>query len=263
MSNLSQERRALFQRARQDFEPTGNERERNARAVAARLGVSAAVLAGTLSTASASAAGASIAAGAGSSGTSLALLTGKWLAVGLLVSGSVVAGAVAAHVSSAPAPSSVPSAASALTRSSPALTIGARSMLEVERAAPATPAPTTRPLAMRPAEPSSSQELKAPSTPPFHSANVTEEARLVRRAQEALHTGSASNALVLLDQLTREQPNGVLMEERSVERIDSLCQLGRTGQARAEAIRFLRATPSSPLAKRVQQSCAAPLTTVR
>jgi hypothetical protein len=59
-----------------------------------------------------------------------------------------------------------------------------------------------------------------------------------------------------LEQLAREQPSGVFMEERSVERIDSLCQLGQTQQAQAEATRFLQATPSSPLAKRVQQSCA-------
>jgi len=64
-----------------------------------------------------------------------------------------------------------------------------------------------------------------------------------------------------LDKLAREQPNGVLMEERAVERIDGLCQLGRTLAARTEATRFLRASPSSPLAKRVQQSCAGPLTT--
>ncbi len=263
MSNLSQERRALFQRARQDFEPTGNERERNARALAARLGISAGVLAGTLSTASVSAAGASVAAGAGSSGTSLALLTGKWLAIGLLVGGGVVAGAVAAHVTSAPAPASAPSAASSLTRPAAVRALQARSIPEVEGAARATPAPTTRPLPMRAAEPASSQQLKAPSTPAVHAANVTEEAQLVRRAEEALRAGSASNALALLDQLAREQPHGVLMEERSVERIDSWCQLGRTGQARAEAVRFLQATPSSPLAKRVQQSCAAPLSTVR
>ena len=263
MSNLSQERRALFQRARQDFEPTGNERERNARAVAARLSISAAVLTGTLSTASASA-GASIAAGAGNSGASLALLTGKWLAVGLMVGGGVVATAVAAHVTSAaPAPSVGRSVATSLTRPAAARALVVRSTPALERPALATPAPTTRPLLVRQAEPSRTPAHTATSTPGPHSTNVTEEARLVRRAEEALRAGSASNALVLLDQLASEQPNGVLMEERSVERIDGLCQLGRTGQARAEATRFLQATPSSPLAKRVQQSCAAQLTTVR
>jgi hypothetical protein len=51
------------------------------------LGIRAGVLAGTLSTASG--AGASAAAAAGKSGASLVLLVSKWLAVGLLIGGSV------------------------------------------------------------------------------------------------------------------------------------------------------------------------------
>jgi outer membrane protein assembly factor BamD (BamD/ComL family) len=89
--------------------------------------------------------------------------------------------------------------------------------------------------------------------------NVGDEARLLRRADNALQSGSFTYALQLLDELAARFPNGVLTEERSAERISTLCKLGKTEQARAEAARFLRSTPSSPLAKSVKASCAAPL----
>jgi len=89
--------------------------------------------------------------------------------------------------------------------------------------------------------------------------NVSEEARLLRRADDALQSGSFMYALQLLDELAVRFPSGVLAEERSAERVLVLCKLGRTDQARAEAARFLRSTPGSPLAKRITASCAAPL----
>ena len=264
MSNLSQERRALFQRARRDFEPTSNERERNARVLASRLGVTASALAGTLSTAQASAAGVSASAAVGKSGAYLALLSSKWLAVGLLVGAGAVSAAVAMQPGSDRAPFTrvVASAPRPLTRPQGLRPLGVRPVLEVKPLAQKTPASDAQLAPLRQAERPSNPDSKASSAPAGHSSSVIEEARVVRRAEEALREGLPSAALALLDELAREQPRGVLMEERSVERIDGLCQLGRTQQARAEVVRFLQTTPGSPLAKRVQQSCAAPLTAI-
>jgi RNA polymerase sigma-70 factor (ECF subfamily) len=60
---------------------------------------------------------------------------------------------------------------------------------------------------------------------------------------------------VLLDEHARTYPTGVLAEERSAERVLTLCKLGRKAQARTEAARFLRATPDSPLAQSIRSSC--------
>jgi hypothetical protein len=58
-----------------------------------------------------------------------------------------------------------------------------------------------------------------------------------------------------LDDHARTFPHGVLSEERSTERITTLCALGRVDEAREEARRFLAAAADSPLAKVVRSSC--------
>jgi hypothetical protein len=81
------------------------------------------------------------------------------------------------------------------------------------------------------------------------------ETRLLRRADEALRSGRPALALELLDEHARTFPHGVLSEERSAERVTTLCALGRTDEARAEARRFLATTPDSPLASQIRGSC--------
>ena len=49
---------------------------------------------------------------------------------------------------------------------------------------------------------------------------------------------------------------GVLREEQRAARILALCAAGRTGEAKAEAQRFLAESPRSPMAERVRSSCA-------
>jgi hypothetical protein len=73
-----------------------------------------------------------------------------------------------------------------------------------------------------------------------------------------MRSGDPRRALDLLDEHARTFPNGILAEERSVERVSALCTLGRVAEAREEATRFLRATPDSPLAESVRSSCGAP-----
>ncbi|MGH7440330.1 MAG: hypothetical protein ACRENE_31945 [Polyangiaceae bacterium] len=81
------------------------------------------------------------------------------------------------------------------------------------------------------------------------------ETQLLRRADQALRNGDPARALDLLDEHARTFPNGVLAQERSAERVTTLCALGRSSEARAEAARFLAATAESPLADAVRGSC--------
>jgi RNA polymerase sigma-70 factor (ECF subfamily) len=81
------------------------------------------------------------------------------------------------------------------------------------------------------------------------------ETQLLRRADQALRIGDPARALELLDEHARTFPEGVLAEERSAERVTTLCTLGRVNQARSEAVRFLAIHADSPLAKVVRRSC--------
>jgi hypothetical protein len=77
----------------------------------------------------------------------------------------------------------------------------------------------------------------------------------MRRADQALRIGDPARALALLDEHARTFPDGVFAEERSAERVTTLCLLGRLDQARTEAARFLAVRADSPLAKVVRESC--------
>jgi outer membrane protein assembly factor BamD (BamD/ComL family) len=85
---------------------------------------------------------------------------------------------------------------------------------------------------------------------------VAEETRILREANAELQSGDAARALGLLDAHARAFPSGALGEERSAQRVFALCKLGRVAEARAEATRFTKANPESPLAKNVRSSCA-------
>jgi hypothetical protein len=87
-------------------------------------------------------------------------------------------------------------------------------------------------------------------------AALAEEMRLLGAAQRELAAGHGNAALEMLDQHERRFPQGVLSEERRGARVLALCSLGRTREARAEARRFLRTSPESPLVPRVVDSCA-------
>ena len=112
---------------------------------------------------------------------------------------------------------------------------------------PAVTAPPEEPIA--PVSPSAAPSLPAMS-------DVSEEARLLRRADETLRAGDAPQALSFLQSYEASFPNGVLAPEHEAERVEVLCALGRTAEARALGATFLRERPRSPLVARVRASCA-------
>jgi hypothetical protein len=120
---------------------------------------------------------------------------------------------------------------------------------EPARAAPvargASEAPARRRLAPR--------RATAPSLQPL---DLHEALQLLSRAQSALRKGLPDRALELLDQLEQRQPGELLMEERRVTRILTLCELGEVDQARAVRQTLGPGPVSSIYAGRLDASCA-------
>lgn len=124
---------------------------------------------------------------------------------------------------------------------------------------PAAPGPST----MR-TSPSASAAHVAPPREASSAASVSTpaaggsleaEMELLRKAQAELREGRPESALAALDAHGAEFKDGVLREERLAAHILALCNLGRTSEARAEAQRFLAASPRSPMAERIRNSC--------
>jgi hypothetical protein len=282
VSDLSRRSQALFQGARDDFEPTPVDRARVERAIALRLGIAAGTAAATASAASASiapagAAGAGVGALASAGASSTLVVAAKWVGAIALAGGLATGGIVyrADHVR----PVSAPRAALAKSEApdaNPASVLPRQRMktdtvppppvdvplAEVAVAAPPQTLPPGPAVVAETAPPGTGKALH-PSVPrvtfPEARGTVADETRLLRDADGALRGGDPARALTLLDEHARTYPRGVLKEERAAERVFALCKLGRVAEARAEALPFLRANGESPLAEGVRTACASDL----
>jgi len=103
---------------------------------------------------------------------------------------------------------------------------------------------------------------RAPAAPaPVPVENVSslkEETALLGAANAALARGDVKRALSALDDYDRRSGSAVLAEERTVTGILASCAAGHVDTARAEARHFRARWPRSPLAARVDASCAGP-----
>jgi hypothetical protein len=258
MKGLRPEDRALFDAGREGLGPSEGDRARIGKA----LGIAAGVTSVTTA-AGAAAGGGGAAAGAGIA--SGGILAAKWIVVAVVVVG-VGAGGVAVRVRDA-----APSARARGDVASPA------SMAPSIRAPAEMPSPVAKaeaPSGPGPRESGSSAVRAVPPTKALSSSvtqagtataapvqagvSVAEEARLLREADAALRSGDTARAAGLLADHARQFPHGVLVEERDAQRVLVLCAAGQEDDARAEASRFLRAYPESPLAGRVRLACARP-----
>jgi hypothetical protein len=267
MQDSSSKRRALFRAARAGFDPGAAERVRVERALGRRLGVAATTIAATTAAASIARAatgagtGAGASAGAAGAGAGVSLvLPAKWIGAALLVA-AVGGGSASVVLTQRGAPIRAGTVLSAQPASAPAPTAPAASLEIPASGAPALAAVASASPPNTQVEPRiATRRVTAPvsvssSPPPAPAARVAAEARLLRRADEALREGDAARAMTLLDDHARAYPNGVLSEERSAERVSALCKIGRVAEAKREAARFLQATPDSPLAGTVRSSC--------
>jgi hypothetical protein len=100
--------------------------------------------------------------------------------------------------------------------------------------------------------PPESESTKAPA-PGLDS--LDRELAVLRQAQEDLRAGLPAQALRRLAEYDRRFGKGALEEERRAVAAIALCQANPGPAAQAEAGRFLRTAPESPLAERVRSVC--------
>jgi hypothetical protein len=97
---------------------------------------------------------------------------------------------------------------------------------------------------------------RARSSPaPASPDSLPEEVRLLSRAAQQLSAGHADQALRTLEEHERRFPGGALAEERLAARVQSLCALERTAEARAALAKLAGAYPQSPHLDRARRSC--------
>jgi hypothetical protein len=260
MRELSRESKALLDEARGGDDPTVSDRARIRTRLIAQLGAGVALTASATaaSTAAASGAvgGAAVGTAAGSAvagglGSSLGVLLAK-VVLTVAVVGGASAGGVTVYRTRQVHNERAVLAAAPVVAPSP---FNAPS--DVNRVLSATPVPTSipddtpRPSATN-APPSRTAAVAVGAHPP---STLPVEVGLLDEAGVALREGRATQALALFDEHASRFPNGVLAEERAAGRVFALCKLGRIGEARSDADRFLRERPRSPLAERVRASC--------
>jgi outer membrane protein assembly factor BamD (BamD/ComL family) len=78
---------------------------------------------------------------------------------------------------------------------------------------------------------------------------------LLSRAEQQMNDGLAADALKTLAEHERRFPTGSLAEERLAARVQALCMLGRTADAKSDLMRLTRAYPRSPQLERARRVC--------
>jgi hypothetical protein len=87
---------------------------------------------------------------------------------------------------------------------------------------------------------------EAGAEPPARTTAAASESQRVAQARTLLRGGHASAALTVLQNLERDEPNGLLGQEREALSIQALAALGRRDAARTRASVFAQRYPASP-----------------
>lgn len=85
--------------------------------------------------------------------------------------------------------------------------------------------------------------------------SLGEEVQILSRAEKELHNGRPALALMALDEHQRRFASGALAQERAAARVQALCALGRTEDAKAELLKLKRNAPHSPQAAHAASPC--------
>jgi hypothetical protein len=89
-------------------------------------------------------------------------------------------------------------------------------------------------------------------------SSLEDEAQLLAQAQQKISQGDARGALSVLSEHQREFPRGTLSLERQATFAIARCLAGQTTRGRADAVRFRRQHPNSPMVKRLESACQLP-----
>jgi hypothetical protein len=84
------------------------------------------------------------------------------------------------------------------------------------------------------------------ASPPLPVVASPSESQRVAEARTLLRAGRASDALATLQSLERDEPNGLLAQEREALSIQALAALGQRAAARQRAAAFTQRYPDSP-----------------
>jgi len=162
--------------------------------------------------------------------------------VGIVVGAAVAAGSLLVSTTRHPDPPRVVAPAAA----------------HVDEPPPAAAPPAAEATPVVPAAPADAPADDAANEPPAKRkllAQKASEADLLDRARRAL-ASDPGHALALAEQHRRTFSRGILVQEREVIAVEALAKLGRAGEARARADRFLRAFPGSAYRSKLESSVA-------
>jgi hypothetical protein len=245
MSELDRSTRAVIDAAAPHEKPSSLHRARAREAFAKRVGAgvfTATTAAGALQAATAATAAAGSGVAAGSPILAKALIV-------LALAGVAGGGGLAIHRASSNA--KVPAAV--VASAPPPIEI--RPQVDPPHVDP--PIQATAAAQVPTATPRSKPNVAAPSAqradgPPVH--DFDGELAIIGEAQSALSAGDPARALRLADEHAARFPNGQFSAERAGIRALASCAL-HAPDAQAQATRFLRTQPGSPLAGRVRKAC--------
>ena len=252
MTNLDPESLRVLNLAREARTPSEEDKARVGRRLGIAVGASVAAAAASTS-ATASAAHAEAAAGAvkGASSTSVAAWMGGGALVVAVAIGYVALWAPRSHVS--PRASRVAPVEVAPASEAPA------------SEAPAVPMPQAQPEPQDPARALDEAQGRDARTTPRRVAqrhalvptdSLGAELELLHRAQIAWRARRADEALSLLNDHRARYPRSQLDLERDALQVLTLCELGRSDEAKRIARSVLARAPHSPLRASLEQSCA-------
>src|SRR5690606_25581784 len=86
-------------------------------------------------------------------------------------------------------------------------------------------------------------------------SSLREEAQLLAQAHQRISQGNPQAALSVLLDHQKRFPRGTLGLERQATLAVARCLAGETTRGRAEAERFRRKHPNSPMVKRLESAC--------
>jgi hypothetical protein len=252
MNDLGPEARSMLEAARGAEAPTRADRQRIKHAVLLRVA--------TVGAASA----ASVAAGGAAAMSVAAKVTVVALTVAVLGGGTVSLWAWKAHTPPPPAALHRTASRHSASRTPsvlpprPVVAPEAPAVVEEARPQPVLPEVRRREVVrgeVRPAGTVSAPVAERAPAPVPTLDSLDPELTALRQAQEDLRAGLPAQALRRLAEYDRRFGKGTLSEERQAIGAIALCRLYPGPAAEAQAERFLRAAPDSPLAERVRSAC--------
>ena len=121
--------------------------------------------------------------------------------------------------------------------------------------------PPPPPVPTRPRSKVAATRSEASPEVPDADARLERQTELLRSVATAVREARADHAWTLLEAFDAEFPSPKLQDLRAALRIETLCALGRTTEARTETERFETRHAASPLRRRVLRSCGSGETT--